>query len=223
MTQETKESVRRAIRDWLNLTAVATLIALALSLYNFYRSYLYVSQQLDVTVSEVSYLTNRGELYMILAFSNPGNRDAALLRVEPLLWTPKESGPPDWGALAERVSEIPLTAPRTPMVIRAGGVEVITLSTQLDARAAERAAVESMGGAFIGIRVASMNAGGSLYQLEQAVAKLTIGQMGTIESAEPAVHRTLAAFSDDKQPPPGDRGQLTKQTPFVWADQHWAE
>lgn len=223
MTDQTRDSIRQAIRDWLNLTAIATLVALSLSLYNFYRSYLYVSQQLDVTVTEVSYVTNKGELYMILAFSNPGNRDAAVLRVEPLLWTPHENSDPTWEPLAERVSDIPLTAPRTPMVVRAGGVEVVTLSTQLDPKVAERSHLAAMGGSFVGIRVATMNAGGNLYQLEQTVAKLSVGQTGSIEGAEAAVHRTLSGFSDEKGPPPGDQTEPSKQTPFVWADQHWAE
>ena len=37
---------------------------MAVSLLSFYRSYFYVSQELAVTVTEVSYGTNRGELYM---------------------------------------------------------------------------------------------------------------------------------------------------------------
>ncbi len=60
--------------------------ALAVSALSFYRSYLYTKHQLDVTVTEVSYVTNEGNLYMTVAFSNGGNRDAAVLRVEPALW-----------------------------------------------------------------------------------------------------------------------------------------
>ena len=57
-------------RKWVDLGQSATIIALALSVFSFYRSYVYVNQQLDVTVTEVSYGTNSGELYMTVAFSN---------------------------------------------------------------------------------------------------------------------------------------------------------
>ena len=105
------------MNDWLNLTAVATLVALALSLYNFYRSYVYVNQQLDVTVTEVSYGTNLGELYMIVAFANPANRDAAVLRVEPALWSAKPQAKAEWDPLTTKVhADIPLVDPPTPFV-----------------------------------------------------------------------------------------------------------
>ena len=69
------------------MTAIVAVSALMVSGLGFYRSYIYTKQQLDVTVTEVSYVTNRGELYMTVAFSNGGNRDAALLRAEPALWS----------------------------------------------------------------------------------------------------------------------------------------
>jgi len=70
----------------LELTTAVAIGALTLSALSFYRSYVYEKQQLDITVTEVSYVTNQGELYMTVAFANAGNRDAALLRVEPALW-----------------------------------------------------------------------------------------------------------------------------------------
>lgn len=219
---EGRSVVRKLFEDWLNLTAIATVVALTLSLYNFYRSYLYVSQQLDVTVTEVSYGTNRGELYMIVALSNPGNRDAAVLRVEPALWTADGAGEPKWEALTTKVHpDIPVADPKTPLVIRAGGVELLSLSTQLDPTSAERAHVVRHGGAFLGIRVASMNSNGSLFLLQHAVAQLVIDAKGKIVSAKPAIHRTLAGFSDLLGPPPGDQLQDNRQTPFVWADEHY--
>lgn len=222
MTEQTRESIRQSIRDWLNLTAIATLVALALSLYNFYRSYLYVSEQLDITVSEVSYMTNKRELYMILAFSNPGNRDAAVLRVEPLLWRRGENSE-GWQPLADKVPDIPLTAPRTPLIVRSGGVEVVTLSTQLDPAEAERFHSSTLGGAFVGVRVATMNASGNLFEVEHTVARLDVDGAGTISGAGPAIHTSLPAFSDVRVPPPGDQPAPTRQTPFVWADQHWTQ
>ncbi|MGE5244596.1 MAG: hypothetical protein ACM3SQ_10260 [Betaproteobacteria bacterium] len=78
-----QEARRRSWAKWIDITQSASIIALALSLLSFYRSYFYVNQKLAVTVTEVSYGTNRGELYMTVAFSNAGNRDAAVLRVEP--------------------------------------------------------------------------------------------------------------------------------------------
>ena len=217
-----QSSMRSKFQDWLNLTAVATLVALALSLYNFYRSYLYVSQQLDVTVTEVSYNTNLGELYMIIALSNPGNRDAAVLRVEPALWTTREGGKSDFEALTARVDPaIPVTEPKTPMVVRAGGVELVRLSTLLDPKSAERAHVKSQGGAFVGMRLATMNSDGNLFLLQHAVARLVIDKQGRIQKAEPTIHRTLQGFSDELRPPPGDQLQQNRQTPFVWADEHY--
>lgn len=221
MTEATRATLRSQLQDWLNLTAIATFVALALSLYNFYRSYLYVSEELEVTITELSYVTNKSELYMVLAFSNPGNRDAAVLRVEPLLWASRESKPAMWEALVEKVSEIPLTAPRTPMIVRAGGVEVVTLTAQLDPKLAEQTSVSSLGGAFVGVRVSTMNASGNLYQVEHSVAVLKTGPQGNIIAGEPTIHRTLPGFSDTEGPPPGEVRQATKQTPFVWAEEHW--
>ena len=79
---ETQVELRKAgrWRRWIDITQSASIIALAVSLVSFYRSYFYVNQELAVTVTEVSYGTNRGELYMTVAFSNGGNRDAAVLR-----------------------------------------------------------------------------------------------------------------------------------------------
>lgn len=214
--------MRSKLQDWLNLTAVATLVALALSLYNFYRSYLYVSQQLDVTVTEVSYSTNLGELYMIVALSNPGNRDAAVLRAEPALWMSSGSGQAEFQPLSARVSPtIPVTEPRTPMVVHAGGVELIRLSTLLDPASAERAHLTATGGAYLGIRLATMNSDGNLFLLQHAVARLIVDRRGRIQKAEPAIHRTIPGFSDALGPPPGDLLQPNRQTPFVWADEHY--
>ena len=83
-------------RTLMDPTASATLLALVLSVLSFYRSYFYINQQLDVTVTEVSYGTNRGELYMTVAFSNGGNRDAAVLRVEPAMWARRAKPEPEW-------------------------------------------------------------------------------------------------------------------------------
>ena len=88
MTQKTT-SGPKGLDSWrarMDITTLVALMALAISGLSFYRSYIYTKQQLDVTVTEVSYMTNEGELYMTVAFSNGGNRDAALLRVEPALW-----------------------------------------------------------------------------------------------------------------------------------------
>ncbi len=217
-----RPTIASKLQDWLNLTAVATLVALALSLYNFYRSYLYVHQQLDVTVTEVSYSTNLGELYLLVALSNPGNRDAAVLRVEPALWVTRKDGTSEFEALSTRVApEIPVTEPRTPTVVRAGGVELVRLSTRLDPGTAEQARDATKGGAFIGIRLATMNADGNLFLLQHAVARLVLDEKGHIRKAEPSIHRSLPGFADDLGPPPGDLLQPNRKTPFVWADEHY--
>jgi hypothetical protein len=197
------------------------LVALAISGLSYYRSYIYTKQDLDITVTEVSYVTNQGEVYMSIAFSNGGNRDAAVLRVEPAVWSAEHKPKPAWLPLVDKVHpNIPVTAPKTPLVVKAGGVEVMTLSARLDAADAERSSLASQGGTFLGIRVATMNSDGNLYLLEHAVARLALDRDGRVQSADPAIHRTLSGFEDLQGAPPGDMLQSNKKTPFVWADQH---
>jgi hypothetical protein len=205
----------------MELTTVVALCALALSGVSFYRSYIYTKQQLEITVTEVSFATNQGELYMTVAFANSGNRDAALLRVEPALWgrRDKKEGA-EWIPLIDKVDpRIPVTAPKTPIVVHAGGVELVTLSAKLDSGRAEQA-VASQGGVFVGIRVATMNSDGNLYLLHHPVARLLVDLQGKIRGAEPAIHQSLSGFVDLDGAPPGDKLQTNKKTPFVWADEH---
>lgn len=209
-------------RTRMDLTTTVAVLALALSAISFYRSYIYTKQQLDVTVTEVSYVTNQEGLYMTVAFSNSGNRDAALLRVEPALWSRRGKPDAEWVSLSEKVHpDIPVTVPKTPLIVKAGGVEILTLSTMLNPADAERAIVSSHGGAFLGVRVATMNSDGNLYLLEHAVARLVIDEEGRIQSADPAIHRTLSGFEDLQSAPPGDMLKSNKKTPFVWAEQHY--
>jgi hypothetical protein len=203
----------------IDFGAVMAILALAISSLSFYRSYLYTKQDLQITVTEVSYMTNQGGVYMTIAFSNGGNRDAAVLRVEPALWA-KGAQQDAWRALVDKVHpDIAVTVPRTPLIVKAGGVEVAKLSAMLTAEDAERSAIASEGGAFLGIRVATMNSDGNLYLLEHAVARLTLDSHGHVKGAEPAIHQTLHGFEDVRVAPPGDRLQANKKTPFVWADQ----
>lgn len=209
------------MRRQMDVTTVVAVMALSISGLSFYRSYIYTKQDLEVTVTEVSYVTNRGELYMSTAFSNGGNRDAAVLRVEPALWVTDHKPQPAWVPLADKVHpNIPVTSPKTPLIVKAGGVEVVSLSAMLSPDAAELV-VAPQGGAFLGIRVATMNSDGNLYLLEHAVARLEVDRDGHIQSAEPAIHKTLSGFEDLHGAPPGDMLQQNKKTPFVWADQHW--
>lgn len=205
-----------------DLGAVMAMLALVISGLSFYRSYLYTKQDLEMTVTEVSYMTNQGGVYMTIAFANGGNRDAAVLRVEPALWAAGgASSQPAWRALVDKVHpDIPVTSPPTPLVVKAGGVEVVRLSAALDAADAERSFLASQGGAFLGIRVATMNSDGNLYLLEHAVARLMLDRDGHVKGADPAIHQTLSGFEDLNVAPPGDRLQANKKTPFVWADQH---
>jgi hypothetical protein len=204
------------------MTKTVAVLALLISAVSFYRSYIYTKQQLDVTVTEVSYVTNQGGLYMTVAFSNGGNRDAALLRVEPALWSQRTGSKPEWVALNEKVhADIPVATPKTPFIVKAGGVEIVTLSTSLNPSDAERALVSAEGGTFLGLRVATMNSDGNLYLLEHPVARLIIDKSGRIHSAEPAIHKTLSGFSDLQGAPPGDTLQANKKTPFVWAEEEY--
>jgi hypothetical protein len=208
----------------MDFAAVMAVMALSLSALSFYRSYIYTKNALDVTVTEVSYATNQGSLYMTVAFANAGNRDAALLRVEPALWGRREKPTPEWIPLVARVHpDIPVTAPKMPSVVKAGGVELVTLSAALDPRRAEEALIASQGGAFVGIRVATMNSDGNLFLLQHPVARLVIDRQGRIHGAEPTIHQSLSGFLDLEGAPPGDQLQANKKTPFVWADEHSRE
>ena len=209
-------------RRWrrLDLGAVLAVLALGLSGLSFYRSYLYTKQNLEITVTEVSYMTNQGGVYMTIAFSNGGNRDAAVLRAEAALWAKAAGGDPLWRPLGDRVHpDIPITSPRTPLVVKAGGVEVVTLSAMLNAADAEQSALASEGGAFLGIRVATMNSDGNLYLQQHPVARLDIDRQGKIHRAEAAIHRSLSGFDNLDGAPPGDSLQSNERTPFVWADE----
>jgi hypothetical protein len=103
--------------------------------------------------------------------------------------------------------------------VRAGGVEMVALSARLDPKVAEQAVAASQGGAFVGIRVATMNADGNLFLVHHPVARLTLDAQGRIRGAEPAIHRSLSGFIDIAGAPPGDQLQSNKKTPFVWADE----
>jgi hypothetical protein len=207
----------------MDMTSLVAVMALAISGFSFYLSYIYTKQDLEVTVTEVSYVTNQGELYMTVAFSNGGNRDAAVLRVEPAQWVAEQKPKPAWVALANRVHpNIPITAPKTPLIVKAGGVEVVTLSALLSATVAEKNVLASQAATFLGIRVATMNSDGNLYLLEHAVARLTLDRQGRIQGADPAIHQTLRGFANLQVPPPGDVMENKEKTPFVWADQHFA-
>src|SRR5262249_44475285 len=126
-------------RTQMDVTAMMAVLAFVVSGLSFYRSYVYVRQQLDVTVTEVSHVTNESALYLTVAFANGGNRDAALLRAEPALWSRRDNDQaPTWVPLAEQVyPAIPVSVPKTPMVIKAGGVEVVRLATRLEPSLAE--------------------------------------------------------------------------------------
>ncbi|MBW8862414.1 MAG: hypothetical protein JF601_08600 [Acidobacteria bacterium] len=96
-------------RTWvphIELGTVLAVAALLVSGLSFYRGYLYTKQDLEITVTEVSYVTNQGGVYITIAFSNGGNRDAAVLRVEPALWTgentPQAAGSPRCSILPTR-------------------------------------------------------------------------------------------------------------------------
>jgi len=204
-----------------DLAAIGALIALAFSTVSFYWSYLYTKHDLEVTVTSVSYNTNQGEVYMTVAFSNDGNRDAALLRVEPALWSMRGTAKkPEWAPLDTKVAkDVPLADPKVPMTVKAGGVEVIRLAAKLTADDAEHATVTSHESAFIGIIVASMKSDGKLYLLQHPVARLSLDSSGHIRGAEATIHRSLYGFSNLDGTPPGDQLQENEKTPFVWADQ----
>ena len=151
MVEQREERASR--RGWgagMELPTIVAVCALVLSSLGFYRSYIYEKQALDITVTEVSYATNQGELYMTVAFANGGNRDAALLRVEPALWGQRRDQAAEWIPLTEKVHvDIPVTVPKTPTVVRAGGVELVTLSAKLVPLDAEQTVAQTKSGAWL--------------------------------------------------------------------------
>jgi hypothetical protein len=221
--QETAQEASAASqRTKLDVTVMIAIMALTLSAVSFYRSYIYTKQQLDVTVTEVSYNTNQGGLYMTVAFSNGGNRDAALLRIEPALWGRRDTPNLRWVPIGGRVhSDIPPTDPKVPTIIKAGGVEVVSLAAKLEAADVEEPVALSQGSAFLGIRVATMNSDGNLYLVEHPVARLTLDKEGHILRAEAAIHKSLSGFNNLAGAPPGDTLQANEKTPFVWADKQY--
>jgi hypothetical protein len=219
---ESRNAFTRNWRTKIDSTATVAVLALAISALSFYRSYIYTKQQLDVTVTEVSYVTNQGGLYMTVAFSNGGNRDAAVLRLEPALWSRRGKATAEWMPLVGRVhADIPLTGTKLPVVVKAGGVEVVSLSASLDPLDAEKAVGSSQGAAYLGIRVATMNSDGNLYLVQHAVAKLSVDPQGKIHGAEAAIHKSLSGFFDLEGTPPGDLLKSNKKTPFVWAEEQY--
>jgi hypothetical protein len=226
-TEDTAPKRRFNWRAWLDLGQSATIVALALSLFSFYRSYVYVNQKLDVMVTEVSYGTNTGELYMTVALSNGGNRDAAVLRIEPALWARGSNNTAQWQAVVRQIApDLPVVSPRVPMVVKSGGVEVLKLSTLLNATEAEKQLVSFNDGAFLGLRVTTMASDGNLYRIERPVARLSIDGNGRIMGATPAIHESMPGFADLQQNPPGDEAPSSsvtqnKKTPFVWAEEHY--
>jgi len=202
-------------------TSTIAILALVVSGLGFYRSYIYKDQSLYLTVTEVSYMTNAGGLYMTVAFSNAGNRDAALLRVEPALWSRHGKADPEWVPLNRKVAPtIPLANPRVPTIVKAGGLELVTLAVQLEPDDAEAATSITPGTAYLGLRVATMNSDGNLYFVQHPVARLTLDD-GKIVGAEPTIHRSLSGFVSLAGAPPGDQLQSNEKTPFVWADRHY--
>jgi hypothetical protein len=205
-----------------DIAAIGALVALVLSAASFYWSYFYTKQQLDVTVTSVSFNTNQGEVYMTVAFSNGGNRDAALLRVEPALWSMRAGAKAaEWAPLDTKVgADVPLADPKVPAIVKAGGVEIIRLAAKLSAAQAESASVASQSGAFLGIVVATMDSDGKLYLVQNPVARLNVDAKGRIHGAEPTIHRSLGGFANHAGTPPGDQRTDNEKTPFVWADEH---
>jgi hypothetical protein len=114
---------------------------------------------------------------------------------------------------------VPLADPKVPLIVKAGGVEVVKLSAKLTPDDAEHAVVEKQGGAFLGVVVATMNSDGNLYKVQHPVARLDIDSSGRIRGAMPTIHRSLEGFRNVAGTPPGDQLQENEKTPFVWADE----
>ena len=106
--------------------------------------------------------------------------------------------------------------------MKSGGVEVVTLSTLLNPAEAEQTLVSLDGGAFLGIRVATMASDGNLYLIEHPVARLNIDKAGRILSADGRHSQDAAwAFRPPAIAARAKRSPSNKQTPFVWAEEHY--
>lgn len=208
--------------QWLNLTAVATVVALALSLVNFYYSFFYVSNDVSVTVTEVIYDPNTAQLYMTVALANGGNRDAALLRVEPVLWRAGAEPDARWQALEQPIAaNIPLISPATPLVIKAGAVAVTASSTLLDATAAEAQRDTARGGIYLGVRVGMVDAEGHRFLVAHPVARLVTDDSGRTLRGEAVISGSFPAFSARSTEPPGRSPDQAEAGPYVWSHERY--
>ena len=105
-------------------------------------------------------------LHDAVAFSNGGNRDAALLRIEPALWGRRDTPNLRWVPIVGRVhADIPPTDPKVPTIIKA--VEASRSSRWRRRSSCAASDVEEpwhchSGSAFLGIRVATMNSGSEI-------------------------------------------------------------
>ena len=200
------------IANWLNLTAVATIVALLLSVFNFYFNYLYVSNRLAVTSTEAGYDWNG--LYMTVVVSNGGNQDAAILRIEPVLWHPDEAScDVRWKRLEAQVHpDVPIVSPKTPMVLKAGGVAVLELSALLPFPDVERTRLEAEQGSFVGMRIVAVSSDGRRYQIERPVARVDT----KTSSVSAAIPGTVDAFAISCEGPPGTPPPSADAGPYVW-------
>jgi hypothetical protein len=112
-------------------------------------------------------------------------------------------------------------APRTPLVVKSGGVEVLRLSTLLNA-----ADVEKTGASTQGRRLPRRAGCDHELRRQPVPAGASRGSSGSgRRRAHPEGgpgHSSLAVrILDVYLAPPGDSVTANKQTPFVWAEEHY--
>lgn len=211
-------------RDLFDLKTVMAVISFGMSAVAFYRSNLYVKDDLELSVNEISYQTNAAGLYMTMSLANLGNRDAQVLRVRPLLWA-QQGNHEGWRPLNDPVdTAIRPNRPEPPFTVRAASFEGVRLSAALDPAEAEHH-VEPIDPSFeaiyLGIEIAAVDGGGATSMVQIPVTRLQLDREGRILAAQPTIHRTLNVLQDIAGVPPGDQLIVNKHTPFVWADQHY--
>jgi len=195
------------------LSLAGLLFSVVFSVATMYRAYLYVRQQLNVNVTHVFFSTGDHDLSMCVAFANTGNKASAIVRVNPIIWS---------GGHWVLVSKIldgygTLTTPDTPIAIKAGEVNIISLEASVEAKELVDAAED--GRTVVGISLQTMNSDGTLFTSRYPVVRFTIRD-GAVIDAEALIDASRNAFADfdDKPKIDVDRAKLRMPgTPLVGA------
>lgn len=106
----------------LNFALLVAIFSAGLSAFNFYFANLRLVQRLEVTTVDGNWSDIDSTLSLRLAFVNSGNREAAILDVQPSLWQYRPSSSGVW----QRISDFNVSDHSA--VVRPGDIVVIDVS-----------------------------------------------------------------------------------------------